>query len=177
MPFANSKFALIPAAVILTAATFSIVVRAEEVGLYKTPPAPLQAIIDQLRAPTTNLSPHRDLIAMVKTPTLPGIREVAQPELKLAGLRINPRTYSQSRFSFGEDLWLLDIDTRKEIRLSGLPQNLKLADMAWSPDQRSLAFTHIAETGGVELWLVDIPSHAAKKNIGRAIECGLWPRL
>ncbi len=163
MPFANLKFALIPAAVVFTAATFSTTVRAEEVGLYKAPPAPLQAIVDQLRAPTTSLSPRRDLIAMVKTPTLPSIREVAQPELKLAGLRINPRTYSQSRFSFGEDLWLLDIESRKETRFSGLPQNLKLADMAWSPDQRSLAFTHIAESGGVELWLVDIPSHTAKK--------------
>ena len=122
MPFANLKFAFISATAIFSAATFSTTVCAEDVGLYKTPPAPLQAIVDQLRAPTTNLSPHRDLIAMVKTPTLPGIREVAQPELKLAGLRINPRTYSQSRFSFGEDLWLLDIDTRKEIRLSGLPE-------------------------------------------------------
>lgn len=80
---------------------------------------------------------------MAKTPTLPGIREVAQPELKLARVRINPRTDSQSRFSFGEDLSLVDIDTGKEIRLTGLPKNLKLADMAFSPDQRFIAFTHI----------------------------------
>ena len=76
---------------------------------YQLPPAPLQAIVEQLRAPTVNLSPRRDLALMVKTPSLPSITEVAQPELKLAGLRINPRTYSQSRFSFGEDAWLFEI--------------------------------------------------------------------
>ncbi len=135
---------------------------AQDAASYKTPPAPLQAIVQQLRAPTVSLSPQRDLTAMVKTPTLPSIREVAQPELKLAGLRINPRTYSQSRFSFGEDLWLFDIATRKEIRLTGLPQNLRLADMAWSPDQCSLAFTHVSD-GIVELWAVDIATKSARK--------------
>ena len=90
---------------------------------YKTPPAPLQALVEQQRAPSVNLSPRRDLAAMVKTPSLPSINEVAQPELKLAGLRINPRTYSQSRFSFGEDLWLFDMESRKEMRIAGLPKN------------------------------------------------------
>ena len=135
---------------------------AQEAASYKTPPAPLQAIVEQPRAPSVNLSPRRDFAAMVKTPTLPSIREVAQPELKLAGLRINPRTYSQSRFSFGDDLWLFDLATRKEIRLTGLPQNLRLADMAWSPDQRSLAFTHVADAS-VELWAVDIATKSAQK--------------
>ncbi len=139
---------------------------AEDAGGYKIPPAPLQAIVEQLRAPSVILSPRRDLAAMVKTPTLPSIREVAQPELKLAGLRINPRTYSQSRFSFGEDLWLVEIESRKEIRLTGLPKNLKLADMAFSPDQRFIAFTHIADmekTAAVELWIVDIATKSARK--------------
>jgi dipeptidyl aminopeptidase/acylaminoacyl peptidase len=130
---------------------------------YKLPPMALQALVEQQRAPSVNLSPRRNLAAMVKTPTLPSIREVAQPELKLAGLRMNPRTYSQSRFSFGEDLWLLDIETRKEMRISGLPTNLKLADLAWSPDQRTIAFTHVSEQTGVELWRIDVASKQAKK--------------
>ena len=142
----------------LAGATF-----AQSPGGYQLPPAPLQAIVEQLRAPTVNLSPRRNLALMVTTPTLPSITEVAQPELKLAGLRINPRTYSQSRFSFGEDVWLFEIASRKEIRLGGLPKNLKLASMAWSPDQRFIAFTHVSEANGVELWLIDVENHAAKK--------------
>ena len=156
------RFAMAVTATVFGTAVLNTAAAAQDATSYKTPPAPLQAIVEQVRAPAVNLSPRRDLAAMVKTPTLPSIREVAQPELKLAGLRINPRTYSQSRFSFGEDVWLFDIATRKEIRLTGLPQNLRLADMAWSPDQRSLAFTHVAGTS-VELWAVDIAGKSARK--------------
>ena len=145
----------------------STTIASEELASYKMPPAPLQLIVEQLRAPSVNLSPRRDLAVMVTTPVLPSIREVAQPELKLAGLRINPRTYSQNRFSFGEDLWLLEIETHKEIRISGLPKKLKLADIAWSPDQRSLAFTHVndvnTDMAAVELWVINVASKSARK--------------
>ena len=145
----------------------STTIASEELASYKMPPAPLQLIVEQLRAPSVNLSPRRDLAVMVATPVLPSIREVAQPELKLAGLRINPRTYSQNRFSFGEDLWLLEIETHKEIRISGLPKKLKLADIAWSPDQRSLAFTHVndvnTDMAAVELWVINVASKSARK--------------
>ena len=88
---------------------------------YALPPAALQAIVDAPRPPQLAISPHRDLLSLTQTPSLPGIDVVAQPELKLAGLRINPRSYSQSRFSFGNDFWLLDIASGQEIRLQGLP--------------------------------------------------------
>jgi len=135
-------------------------------GGYRLPPAALQAIVDAPRAPAMSLSPQRDLIAVVQTPPLPGIAEVAQPELKLAGLRINPRTCSGSRFAFGTDLTLLDVASRKEHKIRGLPRGLRLSDMSWSPDQRHLAFTHVAlkgERGAVELWVVDIAARKARK--------------
>ena len=135
---------------------------------YQLPPAPLQAIVDAPRAPAMSLSPKRDLLTMVATPALPSIVEVAQPELKLAGLRINPRTYSPSRFSFGTDLTLLEVATQQEKPITGLPKPLRLADSAWSPDQKQLAFTHVnlAEKGNgaqVELWVVDIASRHARR--------------
>jgi dipeptidyl aminopeptidase/acylaminoacyl peptidase len=135
---------------------------------YQLPPPQLQAIVDAPRAPVLGLSPQRNLAMMVDTPALPSIAEVAQPELKLAGLRINPRTYSPSRFSFGTGLKLLDIATQKEIKIMGLPRQLRLADTAWSPDQRYLAFTHVTYAdrdgaSGVELWLVDINTRIARR--------------
>jgi dipeptidyl aminopeptidase/acylaminoacyl peptidase len=135
-------------------------------GGYRLPPAALQAIVDAARAPALSLSPQRDIVAVIETPPLPGIAEVAQPELKLAGLRINPRTCSASRFSFGADLSLLEVATRKERRITGLPRGLRLSDVSWSPDQRHLAFTHVAlkgERGSVELWVVDVAERKARK--------------
>ncbi|MES3021861.1 MAG: prolyl oligopeptidase family serine peptidase [Pseudomonadota bacterium] len=136
---------------------------------YQLPPAQLQAVVDAPRAPAVGLSPKRNLATMVDTPALPSIAEVAQPELKLAGLRINPRTYSPSRFSFGSGLALLDIATQKQIPVSGLPKQLRLAAAVWSPDQRYLAFTHVAlaekdgDASSVQLWLVDVATRSARR--------------
>src|SRR5688500_12937533 len=47
---------------------------------YQLPPKPLQAIVDAPRPPQMFLSPRRDRVALVQTPSLPGIAVVAQPE-------------------------------------------------------------------------------------------------
>ncbi len=131
---------------------------------YQLPPAPLQAIVDAPRAPQLSLSPRRDLPAMIQSPALPSIATVAQPELKLAGQRINPITYSQSRFSFASDFWLVDVASRKKISIDGMPEDLRLADSQWSPDQSHIAFSRVVqEAGVVELWLIDVQAHRARK--------------
>lgn len=133
-------------------------------GGYLTPPAPLQALVDAPRPPTLSISPRRDLLALTQTPALPGIAVVAQPELKLAGLRIHPRVHAQSRFSFGSDLWLMEVASGKEIRLQGLPSPLSIASSSWSPDQRYLAFNQVdASKGSNELWVVDVAARSARR--------------
>lgn len=131
---------------------------------YRLPPAPLQALVDAPRPPQLSISPQRDLLALIQTPALPGIDVVAQPELKLAGLRINPRTYAQSRFAFGSDLWLMDVASGKEIRFQGLPAPLSIATTSWSPDQRHLAFNQVdAASGRNELWVIDVAACQARR--------------
>lgn len=159
----NQALSKLPLAAELLAPAPHTAATAEGYGL---PPLALQQIVDAPRAPSMSLSPQRDLLAVVQTPALPGIAEVAQPELKLAGLRINPRIYAQSRFSFGTDLSLLEVATQKPRRVRGLPRKLRLADMSWSPDQRYLAFSHVAfkgDKGAVELWLLDIAAGKAAR--------------
>jgi Periplasmic component of the Tol biopolymer transport system len=134
---------------------------------YQLPSAALKAIVDAPRAPSLFLSPRRDLAVQMGTPSLPSIAQVAQPELKLAGLRIHPRTYSESRFSFGNSLGLKSVADASERPIKGLPQDLAVASLAWSPDQRFLAFNHVdAANGGNELWLVDIASASARRLLG-----------
>jgi hypothetical protein len=43
------------------------------------------------------LAPDGRTLLLAEQPGLPGIAEVAQPELRLAGLRINPRNNGPSR--------------------------------------------------------------------------------
>ena len=131
---------------------------------YRLPSAALQAVVDAPRAPSLRLSPRRDMVAMLQTPSLPSIAEVAAPELKLAGLRINPKTFSDSRFSFGSKLWLVSTVDGKERQISGLPQPLSVASLTWSPDQKYLAFNQLdPASGSNELWLVDVAAGSARK--------------
>jgi len=131
---------------------------------YRLPSAALQAVVDAPRAPSLHLSPRRDMAAMLQTPPLPSIAQVAAPELKLAGLRINPKTFSDSRFSFGSKLWLISTVDGAERQISGLPQPLSVASLAWSPDQRYLAFNQLDPASGRnELWLVDVAAGSARK--------------
>lgn len=131
---------------------------------YQTPVPALQALVDAPRPPQLSLSPRRDTVALLQTPALPGIVDVAQPELKLAGIRINPRTYAQSQFSFGTDLWLMNIATRAEHRIAGLPAPLAVVSMAWSPDQRHIALSHAdKQAAEVQLWVVDIATRRARR--------------
>lgn len=137
------------------------------VGGYELPSAALQAVVDQPRAPGLFLSPQRDLAAMLQMPPLPSIEVVAQPELKLAGRRINPRTFSDSRFSYGAKLWLMGINDGKERQITGLPSALSVASLAWSPDQKWLAFNQVDPASGAnELWLVDVANASARRLRG-----------
>lgn len=137
---------------------------------YREPVAELKAIVDAARPPQLSLSPRRDLVALQQVPPLPSISLVAQPELKLAGLRLNPRSYSPSRFSFVSDLWLMDVATGKETRIDGLPQPLSLASVAWSPDQKYLALNQQdPNTGSNALWLVDVGTHKARRLLDQPL--------
>lgn len=141
-------------------------VQAQGATGYELPSAALQAVVDAPRAPSLYLSPRRDVAAMMQMPSLPSIQVVAQPELKLAGLRINPRTFSDSRFSFGEKLWLMNVADGKERQISGLPAKLSIASVMWSPDQKWLAFNQVdAASGANELWLVDVAGGSARRLV------------
>lgn len=140
--------------------------QAQGVTAYELPSAALQAVVDAPRAPSLFLSPRRDVAALMQMPSLPSIQVVAQPELKLAGLRINPRTFSDSRFSFGQKLWLMNVADGKERPISGLPGTLSIASLMWSPDQKWLAFNQVdAASGANELWLVDVAGGSARRLV------------
>lgn len=130
---------------------------------YQLPVPALQALVDAPRPPQASLSPQRDLLAFIDTPSLPGIDVVAQQELRLAGMRIHPHTWSRSAYSFGTGLSLRAVDGDQERPVQGLPEKLAISSIAWSPDQRHLAFSHVDNAAGeVQLWLVDIATAAAR---------------
>ncbi len=89
------------------------------------------------------------------------IEELAQPELRLAGLRINPETYSQSRINYFYGMQLIEIATGKELPIENLPDSLKMAYLSFSPDNKKIAFTNTYRKN-ISLWVVDIQTQQAR---------------
>ncbi|WP_026897909.1 alpha/beta hydrolase family protein [Daejeonella oryzae] len=135
---------------------------AQEELTYQTPP---QSIIDLVDAPTTpeiKLNSDGSWMLLLQKPGLPPISEVAQPELRIAGLRINPATNGQSRSAYFNGIKLKSVKKNEEFEFTGLPEILRISDVSWSPDESKIAFSNLSAYG-IELWVADIKTLEAKK--------------
>lgn len=91
---------------------------------YKLPPPSITALVDAATDPAVSLQPQsKHHILLMDRPHLPPVAEVAAPELRLAGFRINGTTYAPSRADYfvGMALQRVDDVSRCRIPLSGLP--------------------------------------------------------
>jgi dipeptidyl aminopeptidase/acylaminoacyl peptidase len=134
-------------------------------GSYKQPP---QNVMDVLNAPVTpssSLSPAKDKMLLATPLRYPPISELAQPMLRLAGLRINPNTNGQHRQPYAVSLSLKNISDGKETPIS-LPQGAQVISPNWSADGKYIAFGN-QTPAGIELWILDTTSGKAKilKNV------------
>ncbi|KXZ47832.1 hypothetical protein GPECTOR_32g444 [Gonium pectorale] len=68
---------------------------------YKLPPPEIAAIVDAPSQPGLSYSPDRKLfLQLQRPPSLPPIFEMARPELKLGGLRLDPELYARSKMGY-----------------------------------------------------------------------------
>ncbi|WP_332641444.1 alpha/beta hydrolase family protein [Brevundimonas sp.] len=130
---------------------------------YQQPPAPIAQILDTRPTPTPSLSPDDRTLALYDRANLPPIAELAEPMLRLAGYRINPRNNgpANSRVTWLTGLTLQPI-AGGAARTVELPAGARFLSPSWSPDSRSLALLMDASTG-LELWTVDVASGQARK--------------
>src|ERR1043165_1357391 len=109
--------------------------RADDVT-YQRPPKVVAAFVEAPRFPIASLSPDRATLVLAAPTAFPSIAELAEPELRLAGLRINPRNRAASRRVYAQRLELLDVKAKgaapRPVR--GIPEGARIADVAWSPD-------------------------------------------
>ena len=66
---------------------------------YKMPPKAIVDIVDAPKTPNISISPNKKYVLFLGKPSLISIKELSQPELRLAGIRINPATNGRSRAS------------------------------------------------------------------------------
>src|SRR5262252_9458829 len=101
-----------------------------------------QAIMDALNSPMTptlTVNPTHHFAMQGQPVRYPPIAELAQPMLRIAGMRINPRTNGLHNITFSSALTLRKIPEGTEIKVE-LPPNAKLMPGVWSPDAKNFAF-------------------------------------
>ena len=77
---------------------------AQENLSYQMPDPAIAGLMDAVPTPLASISPDGSRMLMLYRPNLPGIDEVSQEELRLAGIRSNPRTNSSSRAYYYNNL-------------------------------------------------------------------------
>lgn len=132
---------------------------------YQTPPQVMVDMVDADPTPSVSLSPDRARLLILDRYSLPAIEDLAQPELRLGGLRIEPRRSSRSRISFFRAMRVMTIADGKETAVSGLPANAKIAAISWAPDSQSAALV-LATADTLHLWQLDIAAATAKQVPG-----------
>jgi dipeptidyl aminopeptidase/acylaminoacyl peptidase len=128
-----------------------------------TPPAPIAQILDAPPTPTPSVSPRRDMIALFGRANLPPIAELAEPDLKLGGYRINPRNNgpANSRVAWLNALSFQAVSGGAERRVA-LPNGARFTSTSWSPDGKRLAFL-VDRPTGLELWVADAATASARR--------------
>ncbi len=130
-------------------------------GSYKQPPKEIMDVLNSPATPATSISPAKDKIALLEPLRYPPISELAEPMLRLAGLRINPRTNAQHRQPYSVKLTLKNIADGRETPVN-LPAGAKIISPNWSADGRYLAAGNVTPTG-VELWIIETATGKATK--------------
>ncbi|MGH7568996.1 MAG: S9 family peptidase [Gemmatimonadales bacterium] len=120
---------------------------------YKKPPQVIVDILDAPPPPVAIVSPDRRWVLLGEVPSMPLIAELAEPMLRLAGARVNPRTNGPHLAQRLTGLLLKRVADGAERRIQ-VPANARLSYVTWSPDSRRIAFAHTGGTG-IELWVAD----------------------
>jgi dipeptidyl aminopeptidase/acylaminoacyl peptidase len=128
---------------------------------YKKPPKEILEVLDAPATPLAGVSPSRDAMLLAEPLRYPSIADLAQPMLRLAGLRINPITNGPHQPFLLVSLAVQKIAGGPAINVT-LPPGTKPGMPEFSPDGKQFAFTSSA-SGGAELWVCDTATAKARR--------------
>ncbi len=131
---------------------------------YQKPPKEILDLVDVPRAPSVLLDEHKENMILLYRNSYKSIEELSKEELRLGGLRIDPKTNIGSRVTYFNNIKIKHLDKKgaRILQVKGLPKNPKLTNFRWSPDQSKIALTNTT-TNGVEVWVLDIGSASVSK--------------
>ena len=129
---------------------------------YQLPSAEILELADAPMPPVFRMNTDGKRGIMLYRKSYKSIEELSETEMRLAGLRINPKTNISSRQRYYYDMRYFDVKSGEESVLTGLPENARLSNFSWSYDETKIAFNNTTSEG-VELWVLDMGSKRIKQ--------------
>ena len=149
-------------------------VKAQENLTYQKPSDEILNLVDVTLPPRVLMDESKKYMVCIYRDAYKTIKELSEPEMRLAGLRINSKTNIGSRTNYNNNIKIKNLRRKssnlKQVR--GLPIESRLANFKWSPDQRSIALTNTT-SHGVELWVLDVYRGVVKKLTDAKINANL----
>ncbi len=129
---------------------------------YQKPPKEILDLVDVPRAPSVVMNSDGDEMLLLYRDSYKDIATLSEKELRLGGLRINPKTNIGSRTTYFNNVKIKAVTESESRQVTGLPDNPKLSNFSWSPDETKMALTNTVENG-VEVWVLDIAAARVTK--------------
>lgn len=153
---------------VLLAIAQAMTVNAQNIE-YKRPPKVIEDIALAPSSPVVSISRSGKWMLQLQRAPYMSIADLAQPELKLAGVRINPERFCPSRQrGYISAAWINIDDPKTATAVSGLPEDGVILDIQGNPFNDSYALM-VMGADGVSLYLTAPDRPQAVKMSTRAL--------
>ena len=132
-------------------------IKSQEDLAYQNPPEDILKLVDITLPPRVLMDDQKNYMIYLYRDTYKTIEELSEKEMRLGGLRLNPKTNIGSRVNYFKNIKISNLKkgSMEPEQVNGLPLNPRIANIKWSPDQSKIAMTNTT-TDGVELWYLDL---------------------
>ncbi len=127
---------------------------------FQVPPEEILRLVDVRLPPLTLIDRNARYLVLLTRPGFRSLAELAEPEERLAGLRVNPRNHNGSRTSYAIGVSIQEIASGRQIPISGLPDSLRIEYGGFSPQARYFSFVRV-EPDGLSLWTIELATGRA----------------
>ncbi len=140
----------------------STLMYAQENINYQKPPQEILDLAEATLAPSMRMDHKGENFVFLFRSNFKSIEELSEKEMRLGGLRINPKTNINSRQRYYTNM-KVRVGRKNTIEsIKDLPSNGRFSNFSWSPNQQHMAFTNTV-SNGVELWVLNIEVKTAFK--------------
>jgi dipeptidyl aminopeptidase/acylaminoacyl peptidase len=146
----------------------SFISYAQENLTYQRPPDAIANLIEAPATPAISISHDNAWMLILERSDYPTIEELSRPELRIAGLRINPDNFGPSRAAYFVGIKVKKLADNKEYQIHNLPQHVLISNVSFSPDSKKVAFLQ-NNPDKIDLWMIDLTTVNAVKLTERKV--------